>query len=290
MRILIVTIVVLLAAASAQTVLAKKVAGGVVPQAQLALVRQFLGDYEGQWDTELTEDPYDDISRYELKNPVLRLRLDDGKRLKVVFFLDRATAAAGEELDLLGFGCKSGVGDLVEFTVPKRSKTAAEEAYAVFDAKFDFVWGGCPSRVHAVASNKFELTVGVNPVEEETLIRALLLRRVRADNKLIAKHGGQQYEVKARPATPDPESTRPPPLEFCSENALGEEQCVQQSSQTKTVVLPLPLGSISAVWYTQTTPNIKVVKGMSLIYHKGAFRRIDNEHAGLVRGRAEEEK
>ncbi len=82
----------------------------------------YLGDYEGQWNSSVTDDVTDGISRYELDNPVLRLSLDANNKLRVRFFMDRASAQQNDELDLLGFGCHSQVGDLLELDVPKPPK------------------------------------------------------------------------------------------------------------------------------------------------------------------------
>ena len=53
----------------------------------------YLGDYVGQWNTEVTADPYDDISRYDLEESVMRLHRVDGE-LRLTFFLDAEAAAA----------------------------------------------------------------------------------------------------------------------------------------------------------------------------------------------------
>ena len=89
---------------------AAAIKNGVVPKNQIALVKPYLGDYEGQWNSSVAEDVSDGISRYELENPVMRLSLDGSNQLRVQFFIDIASAQFNDELDLLGFGCNSKVG------------------------------------------------------------------------------------------------------------------------------------------------------------------------------------
>ena len=120
---------------------AAKVRGGVVPDRDLPRLTRFLGDYQGQWNSELTETAADDISRYDLDNPVMRLGLDADNRLRVRFFLDPDAAKADRELDLLGFGCRSHVGELKEL---KTFREQTGESPVAVEASFDFDWGRLP--------------------------------------------------------------------------------------------------------------------------------------------------
>ena len=217
---------ILLAAAlasAASSVDAGKVRDGVVPGREVERLRPFLGDYRGQWNSELTETAADDISRYELDNPVLRLTLDDDNRLRVQFFLDPAAAQANQELDLLGFGCRSSVGPLIELTTVKPKKNQPNGAgHTAAEASFDFDWGRCPSRLHAVPTNDLRMRIGVDPVDGEYQIQLTLLRKVQGDYRAYAAEDGYRREVKVRPREGGGGSVYHPKLEYCVENEKGE--------------------------------------------------------------------
>src|SRR5262245_43044486 len=89
---------------------AEKIRDGALSKGDAEALKPFVGDYAGQWNAEVTDNVYDDISRYELKAPVMRLSLDDARRPQITFFMDADAASVGEPLDLLGFGCRSRVG------------------------------------------------------------------------------------------------------------------------------------------------------------------------------------
>ena len=153
---LVVTLVTCIAA----TAFAATIKNGVVPKNQIESLRPYLGDYEGQWNSSVTDDLSDGISRYKLENPVMRSSLDAQNQLRVQFYFDAASAQLNDELDLLGFGCHSKVGNLLELDTAKPPKGSPNgtpaEPYQVFAARFDFEWGNCPARVYAVPSNNLD--------------------------------------------------------------------------------------------------------------------------------------
>ena len=85
---LVVTLVTCIAA----TAFAATIKNGVVPKNQIESVKPYLGDYEGQWNSSVTDDVSDGISRYKLENPVMRLSLDAQNQLRVQFYIDPASA------------------------------------------------------------------------------------------------------------------------------------------------------------------------------------------------------
>jgi hypothetical protein len=248
---------------------------GVVPERDLPRLMPLLGDYRGQWNSELTETAVDDISRYELDNPVMRLFLDADNRLGVQFFLDADAAKNGQPLDLLGFGCRSRVGPLIELKTASAKDGAAP---IVVEASFDFDWGRCPSRLHAVPTNDLRMQVALDPVDGEVEVRLTLVRKVQGDYRAYATRDGYRREVKVRPKPEGGGSVYHPALEYCVENEKGEiEACFDQESDVRGFVVPFPFPGASAVWYTRKTPSIKVEKGKKLIYHEALFTRPNNE-------------
>ncbi len=254
--------VALLAAAAAQGATIKD---GVVPKADVARVGEYLGDYEGQWSTQL--------SRYELELPVMRLALDAGNRLTVAFFMDAEAAANDEALDLLGFGCNSTTGALLTLRIAKAPSTEDASA-AQLDARFDFDWGRCPARVHAVRSNDLLLAIARDGADRQYVATLKLLKSISADNTLYAVTDGQRREVKVRPKADGDGSLYHPALEYCVLSELGEiEQCFEQKSELKRFLVPFPFPGLSGAWYTKKTPKLEIVKGRKVEYHEAEFRR-----------------
>ena len=250
---------------------------GVVRKSQLAVVQTVLGDYEGQWKSQLTDNVYDDISRYKLDRPVLRLALDKDQRLTVTFYMDKAAAAANDPLDLLGFGCHSRVGNLLALDVHKAPKVPPGEPRPVFDATFDFDWGNCPSRVYAVASNDLKMKVSANDTDREYVMSLLLLKNVQSDNKVYITQDGVKREVKLRPK-PGATSTSDAELQYCVVNALGEvEACFDRESELKRFLVPFPFPGMSAAWYTKKSPTFDIKPGKKFTYHEAVFRKAFDE-------------
>jgi len=253
---------------------ATAVKGGTVPKNAVDAVASVLGDYEGQWDSELTEDPYDDISRYELTAPVMRLHLDSNRALRLTFFLDPAAAAADEPLDLLGFGCNSKVGKLLTLDVAAPPADRSPP-YLVIAATFDFDWGRCPSRVHAVDANDLSVRIAFNESDREHVATLALLRNVQADHRVYVERDGVKREVKIRPKPDGTRSIYNREMEYCITDDVGEiEACYGRDSDLKRFIVPFPFPGISAAWYTEKSPDLKFERGKSLIYHQGVFRRL----------------
>jgi len=252
-------------------VLAGQIKDGTVPKQYVARVGDFVGDYEGQWDSQVTANVYDDISRYKLESPVMRLSLDDHKRMVITFFMDTVAAANNEPLDLLGFGCQSRVGRLL--TLEFASAPAGRDEFRKqLDASFDFDWGRCPSRVLAVKSNHLLLSLTQNTADHEYVATLKLLRNVSSDNKVYAVADGKRREVKIRPKPGG--SLYHPEMEYCVMNETNEiEKCFAQKSELKTYLVPFPFPGMSAVWYTKRSPKIEIVEGKKFDYHEAVFRR-----------------
>ena len=247
---------------------AATIALGKVPAPMLQAVGAFQGDYRGNWNTELTESAVDDISRYDLTDSVMRLSVDTDDRLTVEFFIDPGAAAQNQPLDLLGFGCNSKVGPLLEM-----SQQAAEDGTVVTRAAFEFDWGRCPSRVHSVASTKLHMELVDNVGERALAVRLQLLRRVQGDSQVYAIIDGERQPVRVRPKPGGGGTLYNPALEYCTQDDYGEEVCVAQGSETKAVGAPLPLPGATVLWWTKKTPNLKVEKGTKLLYHEAVYSR-----------------
>ncbi len=253
---------------------AATIKNGIVPKNQVAAVKPYLGDYEGQWNSSVTADVSDGISRYTLENPVMRLSLDGSNQLRVQFYIDAASAQLNDELDLLGFGCRSKVGDLLELDMTKPPKGTPTEPYQVFAARFDFDWGNCPARVYAVPSNDLEFALLIDPTARQYLAQLRLLKRVQADGKIVVEEKGVQRTVKVRPKASDPGSMYDPKMEYCVLNEVGEiEKCFDRESELKRFIVPFPFPGLSAVWWTKNSPNLKVVPGVKKTYHEAVFHR-----------------
>lgn len=267
-------VVVVLLACVALSVAAASIKNGTVPKHLVARMTPFLGDYQGEWSSSVTQDVSDGISRYKLDNPVLRLSLDTTNRLRIQFYIDPASARIEDELDLLGFGCRSKVGDLLEFAMTKPPKQPTVAPYQVFAARLDFDWGNCPSRVHAVPSNDLQLSLLVDPSSQQYVIRLQLLKRVQGDSKIVVEDEGVQRVVKVRPKATDPGSLYAPKMEYCVLNELGEiEQCFDRETELKRYIVPFPFPGISALWYTKNSANLKVIPGVKKTYHEAEFYR-----------------
>jgi len=275
-------------ACGAASIKADTIKNGVVPKKYVATLAPYLGDYEGQWNSSITEDlTTDGISRYVLENPVMRLSIDATDKLHLTFYMDRTSARANDELDLLGFGCHSRVGNLLELDMNKAPKGApsknaasaggtadAPQPYQVFAARLDFDWGNCPSRVYAVPSNDLELALLVDDKAREYVVNLRLLKRMQPDNKVVMEDHGVQRVVKIRPNPDNPGGLYSPNMQYCVLNEVGEvQQCFDRETELKRFIVPFPFPGLSAVWWTKTTPNLKVVPGVKRTYHEAVFHR-----------------
>jgi hypothetical protein len=199
--------------------------------------------------------------------------MDANDRLTIEFFMDAQAAADGEPLDLLGFGCNSKTGPLLTLTFAKPAP-AGDEPVSVLDASFDFDWGRCPTRVHAVATNDLLLALGENPVTHEYVATLKLLKSISADDTLYAVTDGQRREIKVRPKPDGGGSLYHPALEYCVLNELDEiERCFERKSELKRFLVPFPFPGLSGAWYTKKSPKLELVKGRKLEYHEAVFRR-----------------
>ncbi|HEY6599634.1 MAG TPA: hypothetical protein VIZ30_09985, partial [Pseudomonadales bacterium] len=177
-------------------------------------------------------------------------------------------------LDLLGFGCRSRVGNLLELDVPKPPKETTTDPYPVLTARLDFDWGNCPSRVHAVPSNDLELALLMDSARQEYVVELRLLKRVQGDDKIVIEDEGMQRVVKVRRKASDPGSLYAPTMEYCVMNDVGEvDQCFDRESELKRYIVPFPFPGFSALWYTKQSPKLKVVPGMKFTYHEAVFHR-----------------
>jgi hypothetical protein len=258
---------------------------GVLSKKQTDALAPYMGDYEGQWNSSITEDlTTDGISRYVLENPVMRLAIDSQNVLHLTFYMDRASAQANDELDLLGFGCRSRVGDLLELDMNKTPKGAnpakdtstdsAPQPYQAFAARLDFDWGNCPSRVYAVPSNDLELALLIDDKAHEYVVNLRLLKRMQPDDKVVMDEHGVRRVVKIRPNPDNPGSLYAPNMQYCVMNDVGEvQQCFDRETELKRFIVPFPFPGLSAVWWTKTTPNLKVVPGVKKTYHEAVFHR-----------------
>ena len=232
-------------------------------------LHDYLGDYLGQWNTEVSADEFDDISRYELKESVMRLELSAEGTLRMVFFMDSQAAAANDRLDLLGFGCKSEVGELRSLELIDAPD--ATSPHTVLKASFGFDWGNCPSRVYAFASNDLQLELALNPVDREYVARLSLLRKLQPANQTYITQGGERRRVVIRKISGG--TLYRPAHQYCVVNEVGEtEACFDRRSEVKHLVVPFPLPGLSAVWWT-SRDKIEIVEGQQALYHEAVFRR-----------------
>lgn len=228
----------------------------------------YLGDYVGQWNSEASTDPYDDISRYDLSESVMRLGRNGGN-LELTFFLNAETAAAGEALDLLGFGCKSKVGEML--TLQEHEPAATDQLQTVIDATFDFDWGNCPTRVYAFATNDLRLELAVNPIDLEYVARLSLLHKLQPANQAYLSRDGEKQRVVVRKK--EGGTLYHPAHEYCVVNEVGETQaCFDRRSEVKHIVVPFPLPGASAVWWT-SRDKVEIVEGRRALYHEAVYRR-----------------
>jgi len=241
---------------------------GAVPGAMREGLGPFLGDYRGNWNTEMTESEVDDISRYDLSDSVLRLSMDAEHRLRVEFFIDPGAAQQNLPLDLLGYGCQTRIGPLRDMDRQK-----AEDGTVVIRASFDFDWGRCPSRVHSVAGTRLNLELAASQAEAQLAARLTLLRKVQGDYQVYAKINGERQPVRVRPKENGDGSLYHPELEYCVEDELGEESCYSQRSEVKVIGAPAPFPGATVLWWTKKTPSLTVEKGKKLLYHEALYTR-----------------
>lgn len=245
------------------------VKNGAVPKSMMEAVRPFLGDYRGNWNTEMSESDVDDISRYDLSDSVMRLSLDENRRLAIAFYLDPGAAAQNQPLDLLGYGCKSSTGPLLDI-----DQGTAADGTPVIHLVFDFDWGRCPSRVHAVKSTKLHMELIEDAAEDSYAARLTILRKVQGDYQVYAKVDGKSVPVEVRPSSKGDGTLYNPGLEYCTEDELGEKTCFSESERTTVGALPGPvMPGATVFWWTHKTPRLKVEKGKQLRHHEAVYVR-----------------
>jgi hypothetical protein len=187
----------------------------------------------------------------------------------MAFFMDAQAAAANDPLDLLGFGCKSEVGELRGLELIDAPD--ATSPHTVLEASFRFDWGNCPSRVYAFASNDLQLELALNPVDREYVARLSLLRKLQPANQAYMTQDGERRRVVIRKIAGG--TLYRPAHEYCVVNEVGEtEACFDRRSEVKHLVVPFPLPGLSAVWWT-SRDKIEIVEGQQALYHEAVFRR-----------------
>ncbi len=242
---------------------------GAAPENMRATLRSFVGDYRGNWNTELTESDVDDISRYDLSDSVMRLSLQPDNSIVIRFFLNPAAAVDDKPLDLLGYGCRSGVGALRDL-----SQGQAADGTRVVHAVFDFDWGRCPSRVHAVPGTKLHVELIEDAEQDIYAARLTLLRRVQGDYQTYAKIDGQRRPVEVRRSKDRRGTLYHPELEYCLEDDLGETECFRESDRTTVGAAPGPIQpGVTVFWWKRKTPSLRVEKGRRLLYHEALYTR-----------------
>ena len=94
------------------------------------------------------------------------------------------------------------------------------------------------------------------------------------DNKVVVEDHGVQRVVKIRPNPDNPGGLYSPNMQYCVLNEIGEvQQCFDRETELKRFIVPFPFPGLSAVWWTKTTPNLKVVPGVKKTYHEAVFHR-----------------
>jgi hypothetical protein len=236
------------------------------------VIQPLLGDYEGQWTTEASRGDFDDISRYDLTESVLRIMTQDGQ-IHLSFYLDQDAAARSQPLDLLGFGCKSQVGEMLNYTLTEPS---LKEVNTVLRAEFAFDWGKCPSRVWAFPSNRLHLQLAVNSIDGENVVYLSLLRRLVPQNQTYIERDGERHRVVIRPVAGG--TLYNPKQQFCVVNEVGEtEECFERHEEIKHFVVPFPIVGASALWWTHRD-KVSIVKGQRALYHEAVYRQAIEPH------------
>jgi hypothetical protein len=251
---------------------------GVVPRRYRDELITLIGDYQGAWDADDPDAGQYGISHDALGNIIARLDLDDRNRLKLQFFEIAADdQSAGAPLDLLGRGCHSRVGPLLEIDVDAM-KIEGSESLTRLSAMFALDTGRCRARVDTTGNPSLRLELIDDPAGDNDALLLSVLRTVTMKNQLYAETAEGWVKVAAK--VKEGGTLYNPKLEYCYEDFDGKEFCFERTKEKKDLLLPVPLPGRTGVfygWHTVREPKIKHERETTREYHKGEFRRIPEQ-------------
>jgi len=255
---------------------------GVVPKRYRDQLIALVGDYHGSWTGDDPDAGQYGISHDELGNIIARLDLDDRNRLKLQFFEiahddQSGPAAAGAPLDLLGRGCHSRVGRLLEIDVD-RMKIEGSESVTRLSAIFALDTGRCRSRLDTTGNPSLRLELIDDPAGNNDALLLSVLRTISMKNQLYAETAEGWVKVAAKVKAGG--TLYNPKLEYCYEDFDGKEFCFERTKEKKDLLLPVPLPGHAGVfygWHTVREPKIKRERETTREYHQGEFRRIPEQ-------------
>lgn len=251
-----------------------QVKDGVVPSRYRDPLVTLIGDYRGSWEGDDPDAGQYGISHDELGEIIARLDLDDTNRLRLKFFELTSDDQAGRPLDLLGRGCNSRVGPLLEIDLDTM-KLEGSDGFIRLSAIFALDTGRCRARVDVTGSPSLRLELVEDPAGNEDALLLSVLRTITVKNQLYAKTGEGWVKVTAK--VTEGGTLYNPKLEYCYEDLNGKASCFERTKEKRDLLLPVPLPGQAGVfygWHTTREPKIKSEKEITREHHRGEFRRI----------------
>ena len=256
---------------------AARVTDGVVPKRYRDELVTLVGSYHGSWDADDPDAGQYGISHDQLGNIVAQLDIDERNRLQLQFFAITEDDRIGSPVDLLGRGCNSRVGSLLEIAVDTM-KLEGSERFTRLSAVFALDTGRCRSRVDTTGNPSLRLELTEDPAGNNDALLLSVLRTITVKNQLYAETAEGWVKVSAN--VTEGGTLYNPKLEYCYEDFDGKEFCFERSKERKDLLIPVPLPGHTGVfygWHTVREPKIKHQRETTREYHKGEFRRIPPE-------------
>lgn len=257
---------------------AAKAKDGKVPARYGNDVRALVGDYYGSFGGDDPDGGQYGISHDDPGEIIARLGIDDSNRLTLEFFKigegdEEGVPRAGAPLDLLGRGCNSSIGPLLEIGVEKMSLESSE--HTRLSALFALNNGRCRARVETTGDPTLRLELIRDAAGNEDTLLLSVLKTKTVKNQLYAETA--EGWVKVTPKVTEGGTLYNPKLQYCYEDFDGNELCFERSKERKDLLIPVPLPGQAAVfygWHTARTPKVKSERETTREYHRGEFRRI----------------
>jgi hypothetical protein len=269
----------------------------------------FLGSYQGSFDSALTADPGDDLNhnpcpadrapcathRAPLTDLVLALRPAADDRVTLAFYRSAADLDRGRPVDLLGAGCGTRLAPApLQPAGPSTVEAAAEATSGAphslrYTAAFPLSAENrlCLGKLRPTSTHRLVLELHEQPQSGERFARVVVDKAVRDENYLYVVEDGKRRRVRI--AVDDTLEGDPRPrYRVCIEDELGEYgRCVLTDREFRSIALPLPWpggAAVNVTWWQTLEPALRRTRGLFAVeQYVGHFAALEEDFPAAAR-------
>lgn len=238
---------------------ARSVGDGRLRSGEAQKIEPFLGLYRGSFrsavDTPWPDDDLNlnpcivgeqdcDVHQAPLANILIELATDAERKPSLGFFYTREDYERGRKLDLLGLGCGSKVGDLIEFSRANTREGAATER--LWRLTFRLDTGQCRIGSSQSTERELNLILAGDSASGSRLLLVEIFHGFKDANYLYTMEDGQRRRVRIMSPTVHGGERGFEGKYVCVEDAMGEypqERCTHVIRTRDGFAIPLPTGT-----------------------------------------------